>query len=418
MLNNQRTVVDLIIYNCGQLITMQGADRPRIGEEMNDLAVLPDGAVAAANGRIVAVGTTEEIRDQFRPVEEEINAESRLVMPGFVDPHTHLVFGGSREHEMARKAAGETYLDILKSGGGINSTVRATRKTDEEHLFQTALHRLNMVAMHGTTTIEIKSGYGLEPNAEAKLLRVINRLDQRHVLDVIPTFLGAHIVPGDWERNEYINWLIKEALPDFGELARFCDVFCELEAFTVEESVRILSAAAALGYGLKAHAGQFNALGGAGAAAQLGALSVEHLDFVDEDELDSMRENGTIAILLPGASFFTGAGEYANPATFIERGIAVALGTDFNPGSCPCFSMQMIIALACIEMKMTATQAIIASTLNAAFATKTAADRGSLEPGKKADLILLNIETPEQLPYYFGVNLVEKVIKNGRIIYE
>lgn len=418
MIDTSNKHADLFIYNCKQLITLQGPERPRVGDEMNDLAIIPNGAVAVEGGRVVAVGPSDELKGHFENIDHEIDADGRLVMPGFVDPHTHLVFGGSREYEMARKAAGESYLDILKSGGGINATVRATRKADEESLFLTGLHRLNMAAMHGTTTIEIKSGYGLEPNSEEKILRVINRLDQTHVLDVIPTFLGAHIVPGDWDRAEYVNWLVEEALPDFKDMARFCDVFCEQEAFTVRETIQILSAASALGYGLKAHVGQFNALGGAGAAARLGALSVEHVDVVTEEELELMRENGTIAILLPGASFFTGSKSYANPVQFFDRGIPLALATDFNPGSCPCFSMQMIIALACIEMKMTAAQAICAATINAAYSISVGDECGSLSPGKKADMILLNIERPEQLPYYFGVNLVDKVIKNGRVIYE
>ena len=214
------------------------------------------------------------------------------------------------------------------------------------------------------------------------------------------------------------DWIVEEALPQFTSLATFCDVFCEEEAFALEEMDTILSAAKQQGYGLKAHVGQFHALGAAGRAAQLGAISVEHLDHVTPEELDLMRVAGTIGVLLPGATFFTGGAHYPNPHTFIERGVPLALATDFNPGSCPCFSMQMIIALACIEMKLTAAQAIVAATINAAHAMDMAARVGTLEPEKQADLIILNIETPEQLPYYFGVNLVEKVLKSGKIVYE
>lgn len=416
MFNNNDSEPDLLIYNCS-LATLAGPNRPRTGDEMNDLALVPNGAVAVANGDIVDIGDSQEMERLHASASQKIDAYGRLVMPGFVDPHTHLVFGGSREHEMARKAAGESYLDILKSGGGINSTVRATRKADENELYQKGMQWLNLAASHGTTTIEIKSGYGLEPNAEEKILSVINRLNEAHVLDVIPTFLGAHIVPGDWERDEYINWIIEEGLPQFRHLAHFCDVFCEAEAYTVDETSRILSAAAALGYGLKAHVGQFTSMNATGVVAELGAISVEHVDVVEEHELHSMKENDVIAVLLPGASFFTGS-TYANARRFIEHDIPIALATDFNPGSSPCFSMQMIIALACIQMKMSAAQAITAATINAAFAINMGDRLGSLEPGKQADIILLNIDTPEQLPSYFGGNLIDKVIKKGRIIYE
>ena len=409
--------VDLIIINAGQLLTLDGPQRARAGEEMNDLNALADAAIAISDGRIVAVGATEELVRSL-DAQTTIDALGRLVMPGFVDPHTHLVFAGSREHEMARKAAGETYLDILKSGGGINSTVRATRKANKDELFDLAMERLDLAATHGTTSIEIKSGYGLDPDAESKMLAVINELAEEHVLDVVPTFLGAHIVPFDWQRGDYINWLLEEGLPQCADQAQFCDVFCEEEAYSLEEMIHILRRAKELGYELKAHVGQFNAMGAAGAAADLGAVSVEHLDHVDDDELMSMKEAGTIGILLPGASFFTGGRHYPDAQRMLENGVPIALATDFNPGSCPSFSMQMMIALACIEMKMTAAQAICAATINAAYSIGLGDKVGSLQTGKQGDVILLNIETPEQLPYYFGVNLVPTVIKNGQVIYE
>ena len=408
---------DLLIVNAGQLATLEGPAHARAGEEMNDLGIIAGGAVAVKDGRVVAAGSTPELQRAF-DAGKTVDAEGRLVMPGFVDPHTHLVFAGTREHEMARKAAGESYLDILKSGGGINSTVRATRKADASLLFDLGMERLDLMAMHGTTTVEIKSGYGLDPDAEEKMLRVINQLAQEHPLDVVATFLGAHIAPFDWKRQEYIEWLQREALPTFRDLARFCDVFCEEEAYTLEETVRILQTARELGYGLKAHVGQFHALGAAGAAALLGAVSVDHLDHVKDDELQKMKRAGTVGVLLPGASFFTGGASYPDARKMIENGVPLALATDFNPGSCPGFSMQMMIALACIEMKMTAAQAIAAATINAAWAIDMGKQLGSLEAGKQADVILLNIETPEQLPYYFGGNLISTVIKNGKVIYE
>jgi len=409
--------VDLLITHAGQLLTLNGPASARCGEEMNDLGLIDGGAAAIHEGKIVAVGPTVELKKQYS-AEQHIDAEGRLVMPGFVDPHTHLVFAGTREHEMARKAAGESYLDILKSGGGINATVRATRAADADLLFDLGMERLDLMAMHGTTTVEIKSGYGLAPDAEVKMLRVINHLAVDHPLDIVPTFLGAHIVPFDMERREYTQWLQQEALPRFRPLAQFCDVFCEEEAFTLEEMVHILQTARELGYGLKAHVGQFHDLGAAGAAAVLGAVSVEHLDHVSQKDIEKLKRAGTIAVLLPGASFFTGGKSYPDARKLIENGVPLALATDFNPGSCPGFSMQMMIALACIEMKMTAAQAICAATINAAWSIGLGEQVGSLKAGKQADVILLNIETPEQLPYYFGGNLVATVIKNGKVIYE
>ena len=250
------------------------------------------------------------------------------------------------------------------------------------------------------------------------MLEVINELALEHVLDIVPTFLGAHIVPFDRQRSDYLNWLLEEALPQFSELAQFCDVFCEKEAYSLEEMIQILRRAAELGYELKAHVGQFHSLGAAGAAADLGAISIDHLDNVSDEELKRMKDAGTIGVLLPGATFFTGGREYADARRMIENGVPIALATDFNPGSCPSFSMQMMIALACIELKMTAAQAICAATINAAYSIGMGEQVGSLEVGKQGDLILLNIESPEHLPYYFGVNLVSTVIKNGQIIYQ
>ena len=408
---------DTIIFNAGTVLTLAGPDRPRKGLEMEELAPILDGAVAVHAGRILTVGPTAKILADYTAA-EQIDAAGKLLMPGFVDPHTHLVFAGTRENEMARKIAGESYLDILKSGGGIHSTVAAVRQADEAELVRLGRNRLDQLAAHGTTTVEIKSGYGLSPAAEEKMLRVINRLALTHPLDIVPTFLGAHVFPRDMARRDYLDWLTGDALNMARPLARFVDVFCEEEAFTVTETREILQAARKAGFGLKAHVGQFHALGGAAVAAELGAVSVDHCDQLSDDELDRMRQFQTIAVLLPGASFFAGSKQFPDVNRLRTADIPVALATDFNPGSCPSFSMPMMISLACLHLKMSPAAAICAATSNAAWAIDMGTEIGTLQPGKKADMILLDIRNPEQLPYFFGTNLVCQVWKSGRKIFE
>jgi imidazolonepropionase len=394
------------------VLTLAGPTRPRIGKEMNELSPVILGAIAIDDGRIVAVDRGTAILEQYA-ADEMIDAGQRLVMPGFVDSHTHLVYAGSRADEMQRKIAGETYLDILKSGGGIHATVRAVRTASKESLYQQASIRLDQLLAHGTTTVEIKTGYGLNAETEYKLLQVIAELQRRHSVDVVATFLGAHVVPQDTERREYIQWLCNEA-PALIPLAHFFDVFCEQEAFSYSETEQLLHAARAAGFRLKVHAGQFNSLGAAALAAGLGAVTVDHCDRLSDDEVSSMQRNGTIAVLLPGATFFTGGTVFPDARKLIDHNVAVAVATDFNPGSCPCFSMQMMVALACLKLKMTVSEAIAAATINAAWAIDMGQEIGSLEPGKKADVVILNIEKPEQLPYHFGVNLVHRAIKASK----
>jgi imidazolonepropionase len=404
--------IDLIIHNTSVVLTLAGPDRPRIGHEMNQLSPIVHGAIAVDDGRIRAVDSDANILQNFI-ADEMIDAGRRLAMPGFVDCHTHLVYAGSREDEMQRKIAGDSYLDILKSGGGIHATVAAVRAATKESLFQQAALRLDQLLAHGTTTVEIKTGYGLNAESEYKLLHVIADLHKQHRIDIIPTFLGAHIVPKDQERHEYIRWLCLEA-PAIKSLAHFFDVFCELEAFSLAETEQLLHSARTAGFRLKIHAGQFNSLGAAGLAADLGAVSVDHCDHLSDDEIERMQQNGTVAALLPGATFFTGGVHFPDARKLIEHKVPVAVATDFNPGSCPCYSMQMMIALACLKLKMTASEAIVAATINAAWALDMGKKVGSLEAGKKADIVILNIERPEQLPYHFGVNLVYRVIKAGQ----
>ncbi len=406
---------DLLVFNASKVLTLAGPDRPRSGEEMQDLGAIPGGAVAMRGGRILETGASAQLRDHYADA-KRLDAAGGLVMPGFVDCHTHLVYAGSRENELAQRLAGASYLDILAAGGGIHSTVHATRAASYEELTQLALKRMNQMLQHGTTTVEIKSGYGLDLETEKKILEVAAAAGRRHPLDVVPTFLGAHAVPRGTNRARYVNWLIKEALPALRGLSEFCDVFCEKEAFTAKETGRILRAAKRHGYGLKVHAGQFSDLGAAGVAAGLGAVSAEHLENVSEAQLKQMRNSGTVAVLLPGVPFFLLSERYADARRMIRLGVPVALGTDFNPGSCPSFSMQMGVALACLKMMMTVEEAITASTINAAWAIRRADWLGSLEPGKQGDLIVLDVQDISSLPCHFGTNLVRSVVKAGQIV--
>lgn len=405
-----------LIHNASVLVTMAGPDRARTGAEMDSIGEVANGAVAFASGKIIETGTSRKLLKKYSKA-KKIDAAGRLVMPGFVDCHTHLVFAGSRAKELEMRVKGATYLQILEAGGGIHSTVSATRKASAAELERLALARLDLMAAHGTTTVETKSGYGLDAKCEKKILQVIQRLGKKHPLDIVPTYLGAHTLPKDVSREEYISWMAETGLPQFRKLAEFCDIFTEKGAYTIEETRRILSAAKVLGYGIKAHAGQFTDLGAAGFAASLGAASVDHLEQVSDSQLDMMRENGTVAGLLPGTPFFLLDEHYPDARRMISRGVAVALGTDFNPGSCPAFSMQMMIALAVLKMKMTTREALTAATINSACAINREKAAGSLAPGKKADIIILNVEDPAQIPCNFGANLVATTVKSGKIIF-
>jgi imidazolonepropionase len=314
------------------------------------------------------------------------------------------------------KISGATYLDILKAGGGIHSTVNATRKASKNELVKLTSEKLNCMLQHGTTTVEIKSGYGLDYNTEKKILEVISLLKKKHPIDIIATYLGAHTVPKDMSRKDYVEMMLKKALPDFKHLAEYCDIFTEEGAFNIEETEKILKKAKALGYKLKIHAGQFNDLGAAGFASELGTVSADHLEFVSLKELNIMKKNGTAAVLMPGVPFFLMNGKYPNARQMIENNNIVALSTDFNPGSCPTYSMQMVITLACYQMKMTPEEAITASTVNAAYAVDRLDIVGSLEKGKKADILIMKVSEPAHIPYYFGANLVSKVFKSGKLV--
>ena len=407
---------DYLIINSSSLITLAGPKRPRAGKEMQELGIIKNGAVAVKEGKILEADTTEKILKRYKNCMNSYDAENRLVMPGFVDCHTHLVYGGSRENELFMRLKGKSYLDILEQGGGIHSTVRSTREAEEKSLLYSALKRLNSLLLHGTTTVEIKSGYGLNLETELKILRVINELDKKHLMDVVPTFLGAHAIPKNTDRSVYLNWLINEALAESRPYAEFCDVFCEKGAFTLEESKKILNKALELGYSLKIHSGQFNALGATGLAASLNAVSADHLENINPEEMDKLKKSGTIGVLLPGVPFFLLSDKYPDARELIQKNIPIALATDFNPGSCPSYSMQMMIALAVLKMKLSIEEALIAATINSAYSIKRGELLGSLESGKQADIIIMDITNPGEIPYYFGTNLVSAIMKKGKFV--
>jgi imidazolonepropionase len=436
--------VDLVVHSARQLLTLGPSgevesssavsiapSRPRWGETMSELGLIEDGAVAVSRGLITLVGTTKEVLAQTE-AHEMIDASNRVVMPGFVDPHTHLVFAGSREDEFESRLRGATYMEIMAAGGGIMSTVRATRAATLPQLIAQSRGRLDRMLAHGTTTAEAKSGYGLNVDDELKMLEAIRQLDATHPIDLVPTFLGAHAVPVEFKgrADEYVEMVINEMLPlaekelrkDASDASApsvpfFCDVFCEEGAFSVGQSRRVLERARKLGFGLKVHADEFKPLGGTRLAVELGAVSADHLVCTTVEEIEALAESDTIAVSLPGTPFGLGHHEYTPARQIIEAGGALALATDLNPGTCYCESMQFIIALACRHMRLTPTEAIVAATLNAAHALGLGDKVGSLETGKKADILVLDIPNYRHLGYHFGVNLVERVIKSGQVLY-
>ncbi len=413
-------MAELIIENASQLVTMAGRARPRAGAEMRELGIIKDGALLAREGVIVAVGAASEIASRAGPDALRIAAGNSVVMPGFVDAHTHPVFAGTREDEYEMRAEGLTYQQIASRGGGIRSTVRKTRAASEDELFDTALTRVRWLLEHGTTTVEAKSGYGLTLADELKILRVIARLNAETALELIPTFLGAHEIPDEYRgaREDYIVLVIDEMLPQVAaeNLARYCDVFCESHVFTVDESRRVLARAKELGLGVRLHAEQLSLSGGARLAAELGAATADHLEWIDPWGIRALRRAGVIAVLLPGAVFNLGLTRYAPARAMIEADLPIAIATDFNPGSSPTPSMQMILSIACTQMRMTPAEAISAATINGAYSLGCGERLGSLEVGKQADVVVFDCEDYRQIPYLFGINHAMVVIKSGVIV--
>lgn len=410
---------DLIIENASELATPQGGrQKPLAGTQMQELRIIKNAALAVKDGKIVEVGKTAFVTSAFKAA-ETIDAGGKTVIPGFVDPHTHLVFAGSREKEFELRLKGSSYMEIHRQGGGILRTVRETRHASEDELIHNCKRTLDIMLEHGTTTVEAKSGYGLTIKDEIKCLRVIQQVREAHTVDLVPTFLGAHAIPLEYEgkADDYVRLVVESMIPSVASagLAEFCDVFCDDGAFTLEQARRILNAGVKHGLRPKLHADELTPFGGAELAAETKAVSAEHLLYSSDAGLKMMAKQDVIAVLLPAASFTLMTQRYAAARDMIELGVPVALGTDFNP-SCWVESQQLVIAIACRQLKLTPAEALVASTLNAAHAVNRSAEIGSLEKGKKADVLILDAPNHSFLGYRFGTNLVSKVIKEGKLV--
>ena len=414
-------MVDLIIKNAAQVVTC-AAPHPKRGADMLDVGIIPDGAVVIQDGRIIAVDTTQAILAQYT-ADNVIDASGQTVCPGLVDPHTHVVYAGDRIDEFEMRIKGATYMEIMAAGGGILSTMQAVRRASVDDLVAQTRPRLDAMLRHGTTTAEIKSGYGLDTASELKMLQAIEILDRTHPIDIIPTFLGAHAIPPDYTAEAYTELVIHEMIPavmDWFNQSHFdrlyIDVFCEENAFSLEQSHRILSAGQAAGMLVKAHVDEFNALGGVSMALDLQAASVDHLDVTSAEEIQRLAQSGTVGIVIPAVNFNLGSTHFADARGIIDAGGALAFTTDINPGSAPCPSMPFVMALACRYQKLLPAEALNASTINAAYSIGMGASVGSIEPGKQADLLILNTPDYRHLAYEFGGNLVRTVIKCGVVV--
>ena len=414
----------LLIQYAAQVLTLAGgpAQRPLAGPDLGGWRIIENGYVACVGDTIAAVGPMSEL-DQTRvtPETQLIAAAGCVLMPGLVECHTHLVFGGNRAHEFERKLRGESYLDILAGGGGILSTVRATRAASEDELLANALHHLDGFRRYGVTTVEAKSGYGLDRDTELRLVRVACQAGRQQAVRVVPTFLGAHVVPPEFKAagpRAYVDFMLREVLPELKGEAAFVDVFCEEGAFPLDVARYYLEQAQQMGFGLKIHAEQLHDLGGCEMAAALGALSVDHCDYLTPAAAARIARHTrghTVAVLLPLVPLFLRLSRFAPGREFIDNGLPVAVSTDFNPGSCPSKNLWLALSVACLNMGFTPKEAVGAATLNAAWAIGHAADCGSLEPGKRADLLVLNLGSVAEIPYWLGENPVRDVVIGGRL---
>jgi imidazolonepropionase len=410
--------MNLFIKNIGQLITVaSNGARTKAGAAMRDIGLVPNASLLIQNGVVASV-----IAGDHSAAPEDIDvidAEGRVVLPGFVDSHTHTVFAGTRENEFAMRAEGKTYQEIADAGGGILSTMRATREATKKELYRSAERRLNMMMRYGTTAVEIKSGYGLSPEAEIKILEVIHDLKRDHYATIAATFLGAHAFPPEYKEDKkgYIDRICDYMLPYIAEkkLATFVDVFCEKGYFDLHFTEQIILEAKRHGLIPKLHADQLSAFGAVELGARHNAISVDHLEMTNENGIADLKNSQTIATVLPGCSLFLNH-PYAPARALIDAGIPVALATDFNPGSQMCYSMQMMLTLACTQMRMTPEEAITAATLNGAAALGLSGEIGSIETGKQADVVIYDAHDYRMIPYHYGINHVWKVVKNGVVL--
>jgi imidazolonepropionase len=421
--------VDLLVNNIGQLITCASANGPKRGEAMRDVGIIAAAALAVRDGRLVAVGASDSLTGDLDP-DIVIDVGGRVVTPGFVDPHTHIVFAGDRLDEFEMKIKGTDYLEILAAGGGIISTVRKTREASPEELVAAGLERLDKMLHCGTTVCEIKTGYGLDLETEMKMLSVIEELDKSHAVDIVPTFLAAHAVPPEFKHDPeaYVELICDEMLPRAmswfqashfsNRVPFFVDVFCEKNAFDLDQSRRILESAADLGFKLKAHVDEFTNLGGSRLAIEMGATSIDHLDAISDDEIALLADSATVGIVTPTVNFNFGSSEFADARKLIDNGCAIAVSTDYNPGSAPCPSQPAAMAIACRYQKLLPAEAVAAATINAAHAIGLGGEVGSIETGKSADLLVWDCDDYRLATYEFGGNLVASVLKKGKVVYE
>lgn len=411
----------LAVINCSQLLTLAGAHRPRTGGDLRQLAIIEDGGLFIRGDRIEIASRRREIERLITDDCEVIDAGRRVVMPGFVDAHTHPVFAGVRANEFEQRASGATYREIAARGGGIRSTVRATRNASLNDLIKSGKRYAEWFLRGGTTTIEAKSGYGLTTEDELKILRAIKQLDQETHLNYVPTFLGAHDIPSEYRsrRATYVSLIVNEMLPRVAQekLAEYCDVFCETDVFTTDEAWEILSAARCHGLGLRVHADQLTLSGGAKLAAELNTATADHLEHTDATGIVALKAGKVQPVLLPGSVYALGSHQYPAARAMIDAGLAVVLATDFNPGSSPTPSMPMVLSLACTQMKMTPAEAISAATINAAYSLGRGNEVGSLEKNKRADFVIHDCEDYRELAYFFGVEHAHQVYSSGKLAF-
>ena len=408
----------LCIVNIGQLVTLAGPARPRVGQELRDLGVITDGALIIEGDRVAAAVPYADLRGGIPQGATVIDAQSCCVTPGFVDAHTHLVFAGNRADEFEKRIAGATYQKIAAAGGGILRTVKLTRAASEDELLAAAGRHCDWLLRGGTTTLEAKSGYGLDRDTEMKMLRVLRRLKEEGRAQIVPTLLAAHTVPPECadRRGEYVQWISGELIPDVAsaDLARYCDVFCDDHAFSVDEARVVLTAAKGHGLDLRVHAEQFRPGTGAALAAELGAATADHLETVTNEALILLRDAGVQPVLLPGSVFALGRTQYPPARKMVELGLAIVLATDFNPGSSPVPSMPFMLSLACLQMRLTPAEALSAATINAAYSLRLGSEVGSLEPGKQADFLIHEFSDYRELAYFIAAPARPRVFIGGR----
>jgi imidazolonepropionase len=420
--------IDLLILNAAQVVTCASPDGPKRRTAMTDVGLIENGGIAVNDGVIVAVGDSATLRAKYSAA-HTIDATGKVVCPGFVDPHTHVVYAGDRIGEFELRIQGRSYMEIMAAGGGIVSTMRAVRGASVDQLVAETRPRLDAMFKLGTTTAEIKTGYGLDTPSELNLLKAIETLNQSHPMDVVPTFLGAHAIPPEYKDrpDAYVDVVINDMLPAVAEWHRgstfasqgipcFNDVFCEQNAFDLAQSRRVLEAGLTFGLPVKIHADEFTALGGVSLALELGAISVDHLDVTTPEERAKLAGSQTVGVVLPAVNFNLGSSHFADARALIDDGSALAVSTDINPGSAPCPSMQFVMAIACRYQRLLPSEALNAATINAAYAIGMGDKIGSLETGKQADMLIMNATDYRQVAYQFGGNLIETVVKRGRIV--